>query len=111
MKDIKKRIEKANEEAVSRLIESQPLWIGCDNAVNVIPGMSKKTILHAGPPIKWENMCRPMRSGILGAIIFEGLAKNIEQAETIIAASMKGCIQKGLVGEIMMMKRYAIWNG
>ena len=30
---------------------------GVRPAINVVPGMTRTTILHAGPPVSWENMC------------------------------------------------------
>ena len=84
MDDIKNRINQANQQVLATLVGSQPVWVGCDHAINVIPGMTKNTILHAGPPIEWHRMCRPMQNGILGAIIFEELADDITQAEALI---------------------------
>ncbi len=84
MKNTDELIVQANHQAIAAMVESQPVWIGCANAVDVIPGMTKYTILHAGPPISWERMCQPMRNGIIGAILFEELAPDISQAEELI---------------------------
>lgn len=84
--EIKEKIETANSKAVERIINSQPVLIGYDQAINVIPGMKKNLILHAGPPIEWENMNGPMRGAVTGAIVFEGLAETLEEAEKIAAS-------------------------
>jgi hypothetical protein len=84
MSNIKESIDQANGQAVAAIIESQPNWIGCGNAIDVIPGMTKRTVLHAGPPIEWQRMCQAMRNGILGAILYEDLAKNLSDAEALI---------------------------
>lgn len=84
--DLREKIKVANEEAVNRIVNSQPILIGYDQAINVIPGMKKNMILHAGPPISWENMNGPMRGAITGAIVFEGLAENLEEAEKVAAS-------------------------
>jgi Protein of unknown function (DUF1116) len=84
--DIKSRIEQANRQAVETLAKGQPVWIGCKPALKVIPGMTSHTILHAGPPISWERMCKPMRNGILGAILYEGLAHDLGGAEEQVAS-------------------------
>jgi hypothetical protein len=55
-------------------------------AEEVIPGMTKKTILHAGPPIKWERMSGPLKGAVIGALIYEGLAADEKEA-TKLAAS------------------------
>ncbi|MGP6140400.1 oxamate carbamoyltransferase subunit AllG family protein [Jeotgalibaca sp. A127] len=84
--EIKEKIEAANREAVERITQSQPFLIGFDQAINVVPGMTKKTILHAGPPITWDKMSGPMKGGIAGALVFEGLADNLEEAEELAAS-------------------------
>ena len=50
------KIAAANQQALERIIQSHPVLIGFDQAINVVPGMTAKTILHAGPPITWEKM-------------------------------------------------------
>ncbi|MFD2308064.1 DUF1116 domain-containing protein [Enterococcus termitis] len=80
------KIQKANEEAVNRIISSQISLIGYDQAINVVPGMTKHTILHAGPPITWEKMNGPMKGAVKGALVFEGLAKDLKEAEQVAAS-------------------------
>ena len=58
------KIAAANQQALERIIQSHPVLIGFDQAINVVPGMTPKTILHAGPPITWEkNVRRDERRG------------------------------------------------
>ena len=45
--------------------------------------MKKNMIMHAGPPIDWQNMCGPMRGAIIGTLLFEGLAKTKDEAVKI----------------------------
>ncbi len=97
------KIEKANAEAVERITNSRPMLVGFDQAINVVPGMTKKTILHAGPPITWDKMCGSMKGGILGAIVFEGLAKDLEEAEKVAASgeiTFSPCHEHGCVGSM-----------
>lgn len=49
------KIAAANQQALERIIQSHPVLIGFDQAINVVPGMTPKTILHAGPPVTWEK--------------------------------------------------------
>jgi hypothetical protein len=49
----------------------------------VIPGMKENLILHAGPPIEWERMSGPLRGSVIGALMFEGLAKDEAQAVSL----------------------------
>ncbi len=79
-------INKANTEAVDRLQKAQPTLVGIGVALDTIPGMTPKTILHAGPPITWDRMSGPLRGAIIGGLIYEGLATNEEEA-VILAES------------------------
>lgn len=76
-------IDRANQEAVTRMIETRPLLIGMERAREVIPGMRDNLILHAGPPITWPRMSGPLRGAIIGALIFEGKAKDAAEAEAL----------------------------
>ncbi len=84
--DIKEKIEKANKEAVSRLLAAQPVIVGIGSAGQDIPGMTKKTILHAGPPITWDRMSEPLRGAIIGGLLYEGLASDEEEAVKLAAS-------------------------
>jgi hypothetical protein len=55
-------------------------------AARVIPGMHERMILHAGPPITWERMCGPQRGAVMGALIYEGIARDEPEAERIAAS-------------------------
>lgn len=86
--EIKQKIDVdgANKEALNRLFSAKPKLIGMGRAIDVISGMKKNMILHAGPPITWERMCGPMRGAVIGALIFEGLAKDEKQAEELASS-------------------------
>lgn len=81
---VHEKIQNANREAVSRILSAQPTLVGIGIAGEVIPGMNKKTILHAGPPITWDKMSGPLRGAVIGGLIYEGLANN--EAEAIALA-------------------------
>jgi hypothetical protein len=76
-------IESANTLAVTRMIEARPILVGLGQASAVIPGMRENLLLHAGPPIAWERMSGPLRGAIIGALIFEGKAKDAAEAEAL----------------------------
>lgn len=69
-------IESANRTAVERMISSRPMLTGVARAGDVVPGLRENLLLHAGPPIGWERMSGPLRGAVIGALIFEGLAKD-----------------------------------
>lgn len=80
-------IEKANAEAFKRVLDSKPMWVDIQKAIDIIPEMKKNMILHSGPPISWDRMCGPQRGAVIGALIYEGLAKTPEEAEKLAASS------------------------
>jgi len=82
---IGERIDAANVLAAERLMDSQPFLVDVATAAEAIPGMTSKTILHAGPPISWDRMCGPVRGAVIGALIYEGLAATPEEAEKLAA--------------------------
>lgn len=79
-------IDSANSEVVSRVMNGRPMLVDLDLAREVMPGMSERTILHAGPPISWERMCGPTRGAVMGALVYEGLAKDPEEAARLAAS-------------------------
>jgi hypothetical protein len=85
-RDVAARIEAANAEAVRRIMTSQPMLVGFGRAIDVVPGMTPTTILHAGPPITWERMNGAMKGAVTGALVFEGLAKDLDDAARVAAS-------------------------
>lgn len=79
-------IEAANKKVTEIILNGQPTLLDIGVAEEVIPGMTKKKILHAGPPIKWEKMSGPLKGAVIGALIYEGLAVDEKEA-TELAAS------------------------
>ena len=79
-------IDEANDRIVARFKESQPQLVDVVPAHTVIPELNRerKTLLHAGPPITWENMQGPMRGSCIGAALFEGWASTEEEALALL---------------------------
>jgi hypothetical protein len=82
------QIEKANEEVVSKIKAAEAKLVAVKQAKDVIPNMTSHTILHSGPPIAFDNMVGPMQGAIIGALMYEGLAKDEKEA-TLLAKSGK----------------------
>jgi len=82
------RIESANRAAFERYLTAQPRLVDLTLARDAIPGLraGERRILHAGPPIVWEEMCGPQQGAIAGAIVYEGWADTLQSA-TALAAS------------------------
>src|SRR5215218_7397698 len=77
-------IEQANRTAVERMMSARPMLTGLAQARDVLPGMRDNLLLHAGPPIEWERMSGPLRGAVIGALIFEGLAKDEAEAVSLV---------------------------
>src|SRR6266853_2036642 len=80
------RVDLANQQAAQRMLAARPRLVDVQPAGEVIPGMHKHLLLHAGPPITWERMSGPLRGAIIGALLYEGLATDHETAEQLAAS-------------------------
>ncbi len=81
---IKEQIELANQRAVQRMMESDPVWEGVGIARKTIPNMKDFMLLHAGPPIEWPRMSGPMKGAVIGTIMYEGWAKDESEAYKLV---------------------------
>lgn len=94
-------IEAANEVVVGRILEAHPVLVGVGRALDVIPGMRRDLILHAGPPVTWDRMCGPLRGAVIGALLYEGLAQDEREAVELAssgAVQFEPCHHHGAVG-------------
>ena len=80
-----RRIETANEEALGRMLAADPVLVDVVPAIEAMPTLTENRILHAGPPINWDKMCGPMRGAVCGIAVFEGWAKNLDDAAGLAA--------------------------
>ncbi|MDP6512569.1 MAG: DUF1116 domain-containing protein, partial [SAR202 cluster bacterium] len=64
-------IDEANRTAHQRMLDAQPVLVDVAPAEEVIDGLEDRMLLHAGPPIEWQDMCGPMQAAVLGAIRYE----------------------------------------
>jgi hypothetical protein len=79
-------VEAANAEATARILKGKPTLVGVGTALEVVPGMTKTTVLHSGPPLAWKDMCGPMRGAVIGGLIYESLAKDRAEAEALASS-------------------------
>ena len=80
------KIERANQEAIRRMLAADPILVDVIPAAEAIPALRENMILHAGPPIGWDRMCGPLRGAIAGIATFEGWASNLDEAEKMAAS-------------------------
>lgn len=99
--DTEEKITAANKKAVDIMNKGKAVLVDFDEARTVIPGFKENMILHAGPPIAYNKMIDPMRVAIQGALILEGRAKDLKEADTLAAGGeieFKPCHEMSAVG-------------
>lgn len=78
-------VDLANKMVIDKIIAASPFLMDVRPARELIPLLNeKRVLLHAGPPIKWENMTSPMRGSCVGAVLFEGWAEDEAGAEALL---------------------------
>ncbi|MEW6243100.1 MAG: DUF1116 domain-containing protein [Bacillota bacterium] len=93
-------VDEANARVFERITASRPYLVGVARAIEVVPGMRPGLILHAGPPVTWEQMCGPMRGAVIGALIYEGWADTPSAAEEVAGSQVefRPCHEHDAVG-------------
>jgi len=95
------RVDRANERATSRMLAAQPRLVDVAlKAQEVWPDIDR-TLLHAGAPVPWENMCEPMQGSMIGAVLYERWAKTPEEARALLAGGkipLAQCHDRNAVG-------------
>lgn len=78
-------IDEANQRVIAKVVASQPVLKDNVRAKEVIPELCEgKVILHAGPPIAYENMPDPVQGSCVGAVLFEEWAQTEEEARKLL---------------------------
>lgn len=95
------RMRDANKVAISRMLAVRPQLVDVKYARDVFPDMTDRTLFHAGPPIEWDQASGPMRGAIIGAMLYEGLADDPDDAAAKAARGeieLSPCHHHGAVG-------------
>ena len=78
-------INEKNNEVIAKIVASQPVLKDNVRAKEVIPELqSGKVLLHAGPPVAYEDMPDPMQGSCVGAVLFEEWADNEADARKML---------------------------
>lgn len=80
-------IDELNRAVIAKVVASQPVLKDNVRAKEVIPEFAQnggKVILHAGPPVAYENMPDPMQGSCVGAVMFEEWASTEEEARKML---------------------------
>ena len=76
----------ADQKAFNQLLKAIPVWDGIETASEAF-GLDSNVLLHAGPPFESiETMSMPILNSACVAAVFEGIAKNLDQADAMIQA-------------------------
>jgi hypothetical protein len=93
----------ANARAADRMCNADPVLLEVRPARDVVPGMTRTTILTSGPDLDWPRYFGGQRAAVLGGAVFEGLAKNFAEAEEKICAgeiAVSPCQRHGCIGSL-----------
>ncbi len=76
----------ADQIAFDKLLNANPVWDGLETAADAF-GLESNVLLHAGPPFaSVETISMPILNSACVAAVFEGIAKDLDQAEAMIKA-------------------------
>jgi hypothetical protein len=95
--------ERANETAVARMIEADPVLVDMRPAAEVVPGMTPQTVLTSGAPMPWSEYTGGQRAAVIGGALFEGLAADEEEADAKLSdgsIELGGCHDYACVGSL-----------
>ena len=104
-------IDRANEIALRQVLDARQVLVDVRPAGEVVPGMQRDMVLHAGPPIGWERMSEPVRAAAVGALLHEGLASDEASAERMAARGevrFEPCHHHQAVGPMAGMTTYSM---
>lgn len=90
----------ANEISLKSMLAADP-WLMDVQPAGLALGMKPRQILHAGPPIAWEQMCDPMKGACIGACLFEGWAQTPDEADDLLSqggVALNPCHSMSAVG-------------
>jgi hypothetical protein len=104
-------IDAANQVALRRILDARQVLVDVRPAGEVIPGMQRDMVLHAGPPIEWQRLSAPVQAAAIGAVMHEGLASTAEMAEHMAARGdvrFEPCHHHQSVGPMAGMTTYSM---
>lgn len=77
---VQSKRQRANEEAVGKMLAADPVLVDIVAAGEVVPGMTPTTILTSGAPMAWTEYTGGQRRAIMYGAVYEGLADSLDDA-------------------------------
>lgn len=106
------RRSRANRIAAERMLAVRAQLVDVVPARDAL-GLQPGQFCHAGPPITWERASGPLRGALIGAMLFEGLADDIADAETKLAdgtgIELIPCHDRNAVGPMAGVISPSMW--
>lgn len=90
------KVDAANEVATQRMLAAQPMLVDIVRAGEAWPELwagGRRTLTHAGAPVAWERMCDPMQGTMIGAMLYEGWARDEADARAQLASGKIAFVQ------------------
>lgn len=95
-------INEANSAITDLMSSGQPVLVDVTHARDVIDVLAgdSKVLLHAGPPMTFDDMTPPMQGSCVGAVLFEKWAHTEREARELLATGVtfSPCHHHGAVG-------------
>ncbi|WRS28865.1 acyl-CoA synthetase FdrA [Oscillospiraceae bacterium MB08-C2-2] len=95
-------VAEANQAVLDKITQSVPCLVDVVPAHTAAEVFSHgRLLLHAGPPMTWEEMTHPMQGSCVGAALFEGWAETEEEAWSLLRSGgvrFLPCHHAGFVG-------------
>ena len=79
-----KTIDEANQAVIDKMVAAAPFLVDVVPAKTKIPELKENVLLHAEPPMTYDDMTDPMQGACVGAILFEEWADDEATARKML---------------------------
>src|SRR5581483_7733465 len=105
------RRAEANAAAARRMLAAGATLVDVRPAAEVV-GLRPGQFCHAGPPVDWARASGPLRGALIGALLFEGLAADPDEAARTLergGVELVPCHALGGVGPMAGVVSPSMW--
>ena len=96
------RVDAANAEVFRRLDTGVPVLAAVRPAASVVP-LEGRALLHAGPALPFAEHCDPLRRSMRAAVVAEGWAASVGDADRLLASGEVALGPANEVGGVVPM--------